>query len=83
MNSAGDSGIDIYWLPVDAGGHSVRLNGRAFEWLAAKRAHRGPLDLYHAALEVQLDGARYTIEMTPIPDGNGATRGVVARSLAP
>jgi hypothetical protein len=77
MNSAGDSGIDIYWLPVDAGGHSVRLNGRAFEWLAAKRAHRGPLDLYHAALEVQLDGARYTIEMTPIPDGDGASRGVV------
>jgi hypothetical protein len=42
MNSAGDSGIDIYWLPVGAGGHSVRLNGRAFEWLAAKRGPPPP-----------------------------------------
>jgi hypothetical protein len=56
MNGAGDSGIDIYWLPVGAGGRSVRLNGRAFEWLAAKRADRPPLDLYRAALEVHLDG---------------------------
>jgi hypothetical protein len=77
MNGAGDSGIDIYWLPVGAGGRFVRLNGRVFEWLAAKRSHRRPLDLYHAALEVYLDGVRYTIEMTPIPDGDGATRGVV------
>jgi hypothetical protein len=77
MKSSGDSGIDIYWLPVGAGGHSVRLNGRVFESLAARPAHHRPLDLYHAALEVHLDGARYTIEMTPIPDGNGAARGVV------
>jgi hypothetical protein len=78
MNSAGDSGIDICWLPVGAGGRFVRLNGRVFEWLAAKRTHRRPLDLYHAALEIHVDGARYTIEMTPIPDGDGAARGVVS-----
>jgi hypothetical protein len=69
--------IDLYWLPLGAGGHSVRLNGRAYEWLAARRAHRAPVDLYHAALEVHVDGARHTIEMTPVGKGDGAARGVV------
>jgi hypothetical protein len=77
VSGAGESAIDIYWLPLGAGGRSVRLNGRAYEWLAAQSAHRRPLDLYHAALEFYLDGARYTVEMTPIPDGDGASRGVV------
>ena len=27
--------IDLYWLPLGAGGHSVRLNGRVFEAVAA------------------------------------------------
>jgi hypothetical protein len=26
-----DTGVDLYWLPLGAGGHSVRLNGRIFE----------------------------------------------------
>ena len=25
------SSVDLYWLPLGAGGHSVRLNGRVFE----------------------------------------------------
>ena len=33
--SAHDTGIDLYWLPLGAGGHSVPWNGRVFEWLAA------------------------------------------------
>jgi hypothetical protein len=41
MNSAGESGIDICWLPAGA----VRLNGRVFEWLTVKRAHRRPVGL--------------------------------------
>ena len=33
--SAHETGIDLYWLPLGAGGHSVRWNGRIFEWVAA------------------------------------------------
>jgi hypothetical protein len=30
------SGVDLYWLPLGAGGNSVRLNGRVFEAVAAR-----------------------------------------------
>jgi hypothetical protein len=70
--------VDLYWLPLGAGGHSVRLNERAYEWLVARRERREPCDLYHAGLEVNVPEGRYVIEMTPIPDRDGASRGVVA-----
>jgi hypothetical protein len=74
-----EHGVDLYWLPLGAGGHSVRLNGRAFEAVAARLAGRAPCDLYHSALEVRVPEGRFVIEMTPVPDGNGkAERGVVA-----
>ena len=25
------AGVDLYWLPLGAGGHCVRFNGRVFE----------------------------------------------------
>jgi hypothetical protein len=34
------AGVDLYWLPLGAGGHSVRLNGRVFEAIAARLARR-------------------------------------------
>jgi hypothetical protein len=40
------SAIDLYWLPLGAGGHSVRLNGLVFEAIAARLQHRGRADLY-------------------------------------
>jgi hypothetical protein len=46
MASPGTTAIDLYWLPLGAGGHSVRLNGRIFEWFAARLAHRDRCDLY-------------------------------------
>ncbi|MDX6448743.1 MAG: hypothetical protein QOD08_1206, partial [Gaiellaceae bacterium] len=30
MSAATRSRIDLYWLPLGAGGNSVRLNGRVF-----------------------------------------------------
>ena len=36
------AGVDLYWLPLGAGGHSVRLNGRVFEAVAARLARRAP-----------------------------------------
>jgi hypothetical protein len=70
--------IDLYWLPLGAGGHSVRLNGRVFEALAARLDRRERFDLYHSALEVQVPEGRYVIEQAPIRPSDGAERGVVA-----
>jgi hypothetical protein len=70
--------VALYWIPLGAGGHVVAFNGRVFEAIAAARARRRRYGLYHAALEVELGGARYAIELTPTPDGDGASRGVVA-----
>lgn len=69
--------IDLYWLPLGAGGHSVRLNGKVFEALAAALARRERRDLYHSALEVHAPDGRYVIEQAPAW-GEGSERGVVA-----
>jgi hypothetical protein len=74
-------GIDLYWLPLGAGGHSVRLNGRMLEAVAARLGHRPPCDLYHSALEVRVPEERFVVEMAPIPDRNGAQRGVVSEGV--
>jgi hypothetical protein len=57
--------VDLYWLPLGAGGHSVRWNGRIFEALVARHEHRATKDLYHSALEVQVPEGRFVIEMGP------------------
>ena len=71
-------GLDLYWLPLGAGGRSVRFNGRVFEAVAARIGRRRRCDLYHSALVVHALEGSFVIEMAPIPDGNGAERGVVA-----
>ncbi|MEP6642211.1 MAG: hypothetical protein ABJB93_09930, partial [Gaiellales bacterium] len=77
---AGAATVDLYWLPLGAGGQSVRLNGRVFEAVAARLKHRSVRDLYHSALEVRLPAAgRFVIEQAPVPDRHGARRGVVAQ----
>src|SRR6266487_5313172 len=78
MTADSEPGVDLYWLPLGAGGHSVRLNGRIFEAVAARLERRAPCDLYHSALEVRVPEGRFVIEQTPIPDNNGEERGVVA-----
>lgn len=64
--AAARSGIDLYWLPLGAGGHSVRWNGRVFEWLAAGLERRDRCDLYHSALQVHLPEGRFVIEQAPV-----------------
>jgi hypothetical protein len=78
MRSPRTAAVDLYWIPLGAGGHFVRFNGRVFEAIEAARQHRQRRDLYHAALVVELDGNRYTIEIAPSPDADEASRGVVA-----
>jgi hypothetical protein len=78
MQPSGTAAVDLYWIPLGAGGHSVRFNGRVFEAIEAARRRRQRCDLYHAALVVELDGDRYTLEVAPSPDADEARRGVVA-----
>jgi hypothetical protein len=70
--------VDLYWLPLGAGGHSVRLNGKVFEAAVSLLERRPPLDLYHAALEVHVPEGRFTIESAPVPNADAQARGVVA-----
>ena len=70
--------VELYWLPLGAGGWFVRLNGRLWEAIHARREHRRPLDLYHTALVVQVPEGRYVVENCwPIPDADGPARGVL------
>jgi len=78
MTAESEAAVDLFWLPLGAGGHSVRLNGRVFEAVAARLERRPPCDLYHSALEVHVPEGRFVIEQTPVRDSNGAERGVVA-----
>jgi hypothetical protein len=70
-------GIDLHWLPLGAGGHCVRLNGIAFEALAALAQRRPRRDLYHSALEVRLPEGRFVVEQAPAWAGP-AEHGAVA-----
>ena len=73
-----DASIDLYWLPLGAGGHFVRLNGRVYEAMQAYAQRRRPLDLYHSALEIRVPEGRFVIETAwPIRDAEPASRGVV------
>jgi hypothetical protein len=79
--NAGDrtaTAVDLYWLPLGAGGHFVRLNGRLYETVAARLQRRPACDLYHSALQVEIPGAKYVIEQAPVHDWSGNERGVVA-----
>lgn len=78
MTGEAQPSVDLYWLPLGAGGHSVRLNGRIFEAVVARLEKRPTKDLYHSALVVRVPEGRFVIEQAPVRDGNGALRGVVA-----
>jgi hypothetical protein len=70
--------VDLYWIPLGAGAHVVRINGLAFEWMSARVQRRRRCDLYHSALVVRVPDGHFVIEMAPIPDSHGDQRGVVA-----
>jgi hypothetical protein len=72
------AGLDLYWLPLGAGGHSVGWNGRIYEALSALLERRAAADLYHSALQVTLPPYSWMIEMTPVWAMHSGDRGVVA-----
>jgi hypothetical protein len=76
--SASQASIELYWLPLGAGGWFVRLNGRIWEAIHGRRGRRRPLDRYHTALVVRVPEGRYVVENCwPIPDADGPARGVL------
>ncbi len=76
-SSRADCGIDLYWLPLGAGGWLVPRCGRTFERVSAARENRSARPLYHSALEVVHHGMRYVIEMAPAWSCTDPSRGVV------
>jgi len=70
--------VDLFWLPLGAGGHFVRLNGRVYEAVAARCGRRPACDLYHSALQIQVPEGTFVIEQAPVHDWSGEQRGVVA-----
>jgi hypothetical protein len=71
-------GVDLYWIPLGADAHVVRLSGKLFETLSAFLQRRRRCDLYHSALEVHVPEGRFVIEQAPVPDRDRERRGVVA-----
>jgi hypothetical protein len=74
------STIDLFWIPLGAGGSGVvRASGRLYEAITARSERRRPLALLHTALQVHLREDRFVVEtMWPSPDAHLETRGVVA-----
>ena len=70
--------VDLYWIPLGAGAHVVRISGKIFEAVTARVAGRPRCDLYHSALSVDLPEGRFVVEQAPVPNTDGASRGVVA-----
>ena len=70
--------VDLYWIPLGAGTPVVQFSGRVFEALSAWCHRRSRRALYHAALQLVTAEGRLVIEQAPVPDGDGASRGVVA-----
>lgn len=73
--------VDLYWLPLGAGtaNRCVRWSGRAYESLLARHERRPPLDLYHSALTIGVDGEVFVIEMTPSWGASGIVHGVASQ----
>src|SRR6266511_4139422 len=70
--------VDLYWIPLGAGGYVVRWSGKLYEALKAFVEHRPRLELYHSALQIWLPDDRFVIECAAILNLRGEERGVVA-----
>jgi hypothetical protein len=68
----------LYWIPLGAGGHFVRFNGRVYEAMRALVERRPRQDLYHTALVVQIPEQTYTVECAWVSSTDSDSRGVVA-----
>jgi hypothetical protein len=76
--SAPTGSVDLYWIPLGAGAHVVRISGKVFEAVAAFVQRRKRYDLYHSALVVHVPEGHFVVEQAPVPDAPLTQRGVVA-----
>jgi hypothetical protein len=70
--------VDLYWIPLGAGAHVVRISGKLFEAASALVGRRSRFDLYHSALVLSSPEGHFVIEQAPVLDLHGERRGVVA-----
>ena len=77
-NMSPDVAVDLYWIPLGAGGHFVRFNGNVYEAAQSLLQRRPRLDLFHSALVVNLPEGPYSIECAWVSSTNASERGVVA-----
>lgn len=77
--TAGDNAavIDVLWIPLGAGQRVVRTSGWIYEALVAAVQRRPRCALYHSALVLHLPEGEVVVEVAPVPDSDGASRGVV------
>jgi hypothetical protein len=73
-----DAAVDLYWIPLGAGAHVVRISGKLFEAASALVDRRPRFDLYHSALVISSPEGHFVIEQAPVLDLHGERRGVVA-----
>jgi hypothetical protein len=78
MDAAPSVGVDLYWIPLGAGRHFVRLNGKVYEAVQSLLQRRPRLDLYHTALVVRLPEQTYAVECAWVSSKHSSERGVVA-----
>lgn len=78
MTDSAAGSVDLFWIPLGAGAHVVKVSGVVFEACAALLQHRQRNALYHSALEIHAPGGNYVIEQAPVVDRDGRGRGVVA-----
>lgn len=70
--------VDLYWLPLGAGGWFVRVNGRVYESVRAVIDRREQRPLFHTALIVTVPAGRFVIENAwPMPKTDPKARGSV------
>jgi hypothetical protein len=51
VRRSASAAVDLFWIPLGAGAHSVRWNGKVYEAIKALTQRRPRCDLYHSALE--------------------------------
>ena len=78
MTNSEPGAVDLYWIPLGAGAHVVRISGAIFETISAFVQRRPRCALYHSALQIHVPGGRYVLEQAPVIDARGRDRGVVA-----
>jgi hypothetical protein len=78
VNDTAPAAVDLFWIPLGAGGRVVRRVGKVYEGASALLDRRPRARLFHTALVVRIAETSWVIESAPIPDDRGAARGVVA-----